>query len=128
MGTIVEIWHDNNGIIWPKEVAPFDLHLIQIENTPKVKRAAGRLYKDLQKNNIEVLYDERDRSPGEKFAEADLIGIPYRIVISERTLKKNCVEIKKRNEEKIKIVKINRSLQFFKIKNPKSKIQCSIKS
>ncbi|PIV44879.1 MAG: prolyl-tRNA synthetase [Candidatus Nealsonbacteria bacterium CG02_land_8_20_14_3_00_37_10] len=108
MGTIVEVYHDQRGIIWPKEVAPFQVHLIQIENNQKVKRAAEKLYKDLQKMNIEVLFDDRDKSPGEKFAEADLIGIPHRIVISERTLKKNCVEIKQRDKKEVKLVKIKK--------------------
>ena len=77
MGAIVEASHDDKGIIWPKSVAPFLVQLIQIENNPKVKKAAEKLYKDLQKENITVLYDDRQaKNPGEKFAESDLIGIP----------------------------------------------------
>lgn len=107
MGTIVEIYHDGKGIIWPKEITPFKFHLIKIENNQKIKRAAEKLYQDLQRSSREVLlYDDRDKSPGEKFAEADLIGIPTRIVISERTLEKNCVEIKKRSEMKTRLIKI----------------------
>ena len=113
MATIVEVHHDEKGIIWPKEVAPFDVHLIQIENTKKVKKAAEKLYQDLQKKNFEVLYDDReDKSAGEKFAEADLIGIPVRIVISERTLKKNCIEIKERSEKKTRLMKLNQIKKF----------------
>ncbi len=107
MGAIVEIHHDEKGIIWPKTVAPFGIHLIQIENNNKVKKAAEKLYQDLSKDGFEVLYDDReDRSVGEKFAEADLIGIPVRLVVSERTLKQNCVELKERDEEKTELIKI----------------------
>jgi len=107
MGAIVEVRHDEKGIIWPREVSPFLVHLIQIENNKKVKKAAENLYQDLQRREIEVLYDDRDKSAGEKFADADLIGIPTRLVISERTLKQNCVEIKKRSEKKTKLVKLS---------------------
>jgi prolyl-tRNA synthetase len=113
MGTAVEIHHDEKGIIWPKEVAPFDVHLIQLENSAKVKKAAESIYQDLQKKEIEVLYDDRDRSAGEKFVEADLIGIPLRIVASERTLKQNCLEIKNRNKKEAKLVKIKDLAKFL---------------
>ena len=107
MATIVEEHHDEKGIIWPKEVAPFQIHLIKIENNQKVKKAAEKVYQDLKDSEIEVLYDDRaDKSAGEKFAEADLIGIPWRIVISERTLKVDCAEMKKREDKAIKLVKI----------------------
>jgi len=108
MGAIVEIHNDKDGIIWPKEVSPFDAHLIQIEDSQRVKKAADKLYQDLQKGGVEVLYDDRtDKTAGEKFADADLIGIPIRLVVSERTIKQNCAELKKRNEEKTKLVKLD---------------------
>ena len=111
MGAIVEVHHDKKGIIWPKEVAPFQVHIIQIENSKIVKKASQKSHQDLQKQGIEVLYDDREeKSAGEKFADSDLIGIPYRIVISERTLKKDCVEIKKRGEKKTRLVKIKQIL------------------
>ena len=79
-----------------------------------MKETANKIYQDLQKQKIEVLYDDReDKTAGEKFAEADLIGVPCRIVISKRTLKKNSVEIKKRNEEKIKLVKLKQLPRFL---------------
>jgi len=107
MGAIVEASHDDKGIIWPKSVAPFLVHLIGVENNPKIKRTAQKLYTDLQEQNIEVLYDDREnKTAGEKFGESDLLGIPYRLVISERTLKENSVEIKERASEKLKLVKI----------------------
>lgn len=106
MGTVVEIHHDDKGIIWPKEVSPFQVHLVPIENSVKVKKAAEKLYPDLQKQGVEVLYDDReDKSSGEKFADADLIGIPLRVVVSEKTLKQNSLELKKRGEKSVKLVK-----------------------
>jgi len=115
MGTIVEVHHDEKGIIWPKEVAPFQVHLIQIENNPKIKKAAEKIYQDLQKQKIEVLYDDRkEKTAGEKFADADLIGIPYRLVVSEKTLKQNSVEIKKRDSQKVELVKIKELPKFLK--------------
>ncbi|MBU2109670.1 prolyl-tRNA synthetase [Patescibacteria group bacterium] len=99
MGAIAEINHDKKGIIWPESVAPFKVHLIEIGESAK------EFYKDLQKANIEVLYDEReDVTAGEKFADADLIGIPYRIVVSEKTTKDKKVELKRRDSEKIKLI------------------------
>ncbi|MDO8663599.1 MAG: aminoacyl--tRNA ligase-related protein [Candidatus Wildermuthbacteria bacterium] len=110
MGAIAEVFHDERGIIWPKEVAPFQAHLIEIGP----QKQAEKLYQDLLGQGIEALYDDRDKSPGEKFADADLIGIPYRIVISERTLEKNSVEIKKRDEKEAKIVKIEDAQKYLK--------------
>jgi len=118
MATIVEVYHDEKGIIWPKAVAPFDVHLLalrsgkrEIEN--KIKKTSERLYQDLKKIGIDVLYDDRkDKTSGEKFAEADLIGIPIRLVVSEKTLKNRAVEVKKRSQQKIQLVKLNR-VKFY---------------
>lgn len=107
MGAIVEVNHDKQGIIWPRSVAPFLIHLINIENSSEIKNACKKLYDNLHKENIEVLYDDRqDKSAGEKFAEADLLGIPYRVVVSKKTLAKNSAEIKERGENKMQLVKI----------------------
>ena len=114
MGAIVEASHDDKGIVWPKSVAPFLVHLIQIENTPKVKKAAEKLYKELQKQQIEVLYDDRQKNPGEKFAESDLLGIPYRMVVSEKTLKESAVELKERSKNTAKLVKISKVYTLLK--------------
>ena len=112
MATIVEVNNDKDGIVWPRGIAPFQAHLIEVKSQKsKVKSEAERLYKILLKSGIEVLYDDRSKSPGEKFAEADLIGIPIRIVISERTLKKNSVEVKQRNKKEAKLVKIKQLLK-----------------
>lgn len=101
MGTIVETLSDDHGIIWPESVAPFTVHLIKIGN---VDDQAEKIYNDLQKKGIEVLFDDRDASAGSKFADADLIGIPHRVVISEKSLEKGGLEYKKRNESDSKII------------------------
>ncbi len=107
MGAIVEIHNDERGIIWPETVAPFKIHLLELvskSKSSKVKREAQKLYNDLLAKDFEVLYDDRgDKTAGEKFADADLIGIPLRVVVSEKTLEKNGVEIKKRSEKNVSI-------------------------
>lgn len=100
MGTIVEVCRDEKGIIWPESVAPFKVHLISLGKDTE----AEKIYQDLQEKNIEVLYDDRDVSAGEKFADADLMGLPYRVVVSEKSLKSGGVEIKKRPEPKGEII------------------------
>ena len=102
MGTIVELFHDKNGIMWPEVVAPFKIHLIALDGTGK---EADKLYDELNSKGIEVLYDDReDKTAGEKFADADLIGLPLRFVVSKKTLLKDSVEVKKRNETESKLV------------------------
>ncbi len=110
LGTIVETHYDDRGIIWPEEVTPFGAQLLKIKNQKskiknKVDQIADKIHSDLIKQNVEVLYDDRDDvSPGKKFADADLIGSPWRIVVSERSLAAGGVEIKKRHEQKTKVV------------------------
>jgi len=129
MGAIVEVYHDEKGIIWPKEVSPFDFHLLSLFSGKRkvdreIKKTCQKVLKFLQKEGLEVLYDDREKkTAGEKFADADLIGIHWRIVVSERTLRKNSVEIKKRSGKKIQLLKIRDLPQFlnskFKSQNAK---------
>jgi len=94
MGTIVEVLSDEKGIVWPKEVAPFPVHLISISSgNAEVVAEADRLYELLAEHGIEALYDDRDIRAGEKFADADLIGIPVRMVVSEKTMSSGGVEV-----------------------------------
>lgn len=86
MGVLVEKFSDDKGIVWPVSVAPFQVHLVQIGVDEKVKKDADELYNALVEAGVEVLYDDRDVRAGEKFADSDLIGIPYRVVVSEKTL------------------------------------------
>jgi len=99
VGTIAEASHDEKGLIWPKSVAPYHVHLLNVGFDPSVKKTAEKLYGKMIKAGVEVLYDDRDESAGKKFNDADLIGIPLRIVISERTLKEDAAEFKLRSEK-----------------------------
>ncbi|MDP1629772.1 MAG: aminoacyl--tRNA ligase-related protein, partial [bacterium] len=119
MATIVEVNYDERGIIWPESVAPFDVHLLTIFSqndriNNQIKKAGDKLYKEIEGIGREVLYDDRKKSAGEKFAEVDLIGIPIRLVISEKTLVKNCIEVKKRKDAKISMVKLNKIQSIIK--------------
>jgi len=116
MGAVVEVNHDERGIIWPKGIAPFLVHLIEMKSDKKiVKTTAQKIYQDLIKNGIQVLYDDReDKSAGEKFADSDLIGIPFRVVASEKTLAKNSVELKERSKSAVKLIKIKQLLKTIK--------------
>ncbi len=103
MGTVVEISHDDKGIIWPEAIAPFKVHLISLNKNAE----AEQVYVDLESSGVEVIYDDReDKSAGEKFADADLIGCPWRLVISNR-MAEGEVEIKKRSEKESRVVKIS---------------------
>jgi prolyl-tRNA synthetase len=87
MGTIVELLSDEKGIIWPESVAPFAVHLVELSNgNADVRNEAEELYRELTQHGVEVLWDDRDARAGEKFADSDLLGIPLRIVVSEKTL------------------------------------------
>jgi len=103
--TIIETHHDDKGIIWPLAVAPFHIHLVPLfTKDESVRESAEVLLKELEFMGLEVLYDDRDDSPGVKFADADLIGIPFRLTVSARTMKENAVELKRRDEEKATLV------------------------
>ena len=106
MGTIVEVHHDDRGIMWPESVAPYRVHLVYLPSDEKqVKKTAEKFYTTLLAKGVEVLYDDREeKSAGEKFADADLIGIPWRVVVSEKTLAKKGVEVRKRGETETEII------------------------
>ena len=114
MAVLVELFSDDHGIIWPESVAPFTVHLLRLGNSDQVNVQADQLYQTLVGAGVEVLYDDRDAGNGEKFADADLIGIPYRVVVSEKSLEKGGVEIKKRNEEQGVIMPISEVLTYIK--------------
>lgn len=113
MGTIVEVMADEKGIIWPEKVAPFKVHLLSLGKGEEIAIEADKIYDELQKAGIDTLYDDREASAGEKFADADLIGIPYRIVISDKSLKGDGVEVKKRTEKEAKIVSLKEAIKLF---------------
>ena len=96
MHVIVEQHHDDKGIMWDAEVAPFAIHLVRLGKSDAVRAAADNLYAGLRHAGIAVLYDDRDESAGIKFNDADLIGLPLRVVVSERGIKNNTLELKRR--------------------------------
>ena len=109
MGVIVEKFHDEKGIIWPKQIAPFQVHLLGLNiDDVSVKSKAEEVYTNLSKKGIEVLFDDRNNaSTGEKFSDADLIGIPVRIVVSKKTIADgNRVELKYRNQENTEMLSL----------------------
>lgn len=126
MGTLVEVYHDEKGIIWPESVAPFMVHLIGLDfDNAKVTEEAEKVYKLLQAEGVEVLFDDRmDVSPGEKFADADLIGIPYRVVISKKTHSTssgqagNKLEVKKRDKKETNFMDIKEFLGALNVQTP----------
>lgn len=115
MATIAEKFHDERGIIWPESVAPYKVHLVGLDlEVEEIKEKVEQVYQQLQEKGVEVLYDDRKGvSAGEKFADADLIGIPYRIVISKKTHSgqvEDGLEVKKRGEEKVEFIAIEELL------------------
>ncbi len=108
LGTLVEMFHDDKGIIWPKSVAPYQAYLISLQKN----KEADEVYKKLQEEGIEVFYDDREATAGQKFSDADLIGIPVRLVVSAKTEGK--IEWKKRNEDKTEILDLEEVLRRLK--------------
>lgn len=114
LGTITEVLADDKGIVWPKSVAPFALHLLDIASKDENKKKATEIYTDLQKAGIEVLFDNREVRAGEKFADADLLGLPWRVIVSDKTLDKEEVEIKERATGVVTMVALKDLLNFVK--------------
>ncbi|MBI5729312.1 MAG: hypothetical protein HY983_03690 [Candidatus Magasanikbacteria bacterium] len=109
MGTLVEIFHDDKGIVWPETVAPFKVHLVVLGADVEVAEAAEKLYVELKKKMVEVLFDDREKaSAGEKLSDADLIGIPYRILVSKKTLAEKSAELKERTGAAARLVPLSR--------------------
>ena len=114
MGVLVEKFHDDRGIIWPDNIAPFQAHLVVInaQQEETVSKKSEDIYKDLEAQGIEVLFDDRESaSGGEKLADADLIGIPWRIVVSSKTGDK--VELKKRDKEETQLVETEEMINII---------------
>jgi prolyl-tRNA synthetase len=111
MGLLAEHFSDEKGLSWPKEVAPAIVYLINIGNDSEVVKAADDAYNELTTKGIKVIYDDRDLRPGEKFADADLLGIPYRVVVSEKNLADKKFELKARNEDSLNIVSMHELLK-----------------
>ena len=109
MGTIVEIFPDERGIVWPESVSPFALHIVSLEGGEMEEE---KLYQELSKKGVAVLLDDRKEvSAGEKLADADLMGMPLRVVVSKKTVEQNAFELRKRNEEKPQMISFEQLLE-----------------
>lgn len=106
VGVITELLSDEKGLVWPEQIAPFRVYLVRIGLDEPVVSAADQLYEELEESGIEVLYDDRDARPGEKFADADLLGIPHRVVVSPKTLEQGRVEYKARTAEEAELLSV----------------------
>lgn len=104
VGLLAEHFADDKGIVWPEAVAPFKVYLAQLGDDPKVVEIAENIYNDLTQNGVAVLYDDRNVRPGGKFADADLMGMPYRLVVSSNTIAEEKFEIKARTDNQPRLV------------------------
>lgn len=110
MGTIVEALSDDRGMIWPEEVAPFKVHLLSLGQNEE----AEKLYRELTDAGIEVLFDDRETGAGAKFADSDLMGIPYRVVLSKKSLDQGGIEVKNRSEVSSEIMTASAFMESLK--------------
>jgi prolyl-tRNA synthetase len=106
LASVIEEHHDEQGIIWPVSVAPYHAIIVPIKYEGAVREAADKLSAELEKAGVEVLLDDRDERAGVKFNDADLLGIPWRIVVGDKNLANNMVEVKRRNEKESRLVPI----------------------
>ncbi len=126
LAATIEQSYDENGIIWPVSLAPYKVSIVPVDfNNEAIKKTAEEIYKQLKKDKIEVLLDDRDERAGIKFKDADLMGIPFRITVGEKNLKDGNVEFKARKDDKTKaeIIKTDKIVEYIK-----SKIQESLKN
>ena len=113
MGTIVEQFADERGLVWPEAIAPFSVYLARLDQTPEVIQKADDLYQQLTQAGVSVLYDDRSVRAGEMLADADLMGMPYRVVVSEKSLAAGGYELKSRSSNDTKIVPENSLLELL---------------
>lgn len=104
MGTIAELLSDDKGLVWPEAIAPAKVYLAVLGQNDDTRKAADDLYDELRGKGIEVIYDDRDARPGEKFADADLFGIPYRLVVSDKLVAQEKYELKARTSDEIELL------------------------
>lgn len=105
IAAIIEASHDDSGIIWPKEVAPFDVEILPLQVTDNESMTlATQYYQDLKKAGVEVLMDDRDESAGRKFNDADLVGVPWKVIIGKRKLAEGAIELKNRRTQEVTVV------------------------
>ena len=121
VAAVIEQNHDEVGIIWPTPVAPFNVHIVALNygKSESVREAADELYQSFIDKNMDVLLDDRDERPGVKFADSDLIGIPHRITVGERSLKEGNVEYQYRSETDSAAIALGDVLQQIELPNLK---------
>jgi prolyl-tRNA synthetase len=113
MGVLAEKFADERGLVWPEAVAPAQAIVVPIGDDKKVSQQAELIFQKLAENNIGVILDDRQASPGEKLADGDLLGIPHRIVISPKTLDKGKIELKYRKRDKIDLIEPKNVLSYL---------------
>jgi prolyl-tRNA synthetase len=112
LAAAIEQNHDDKGIVWPLPISPYQAYLCPLQMADEaVTSAADKLYSQLELAGVEVLYDDRNESPGVKFNDADLLGIPFRVTISQRSLTNNSVEIKRRTEKEVELVPLEETIK-----------------
>jgi len=112
LAAAVEQNHDDKGIVWPVSIAPYQVYICALSvSDENVVKAADKLYSELKDEGFEVLLDDRDESAGVKFNDADLMGIPLRVVISPRNLKQNSAEVKQRNQKESELVPLEKVIE-----------------
>lgn len=114
MGVVVEHHHDERGIVWPASIAPFTIHLLDLTKTDEEKQQAAAIYQQLTEAGIEVLFDDRAISAGAKFADADLLGMPWRVVVSSKTLAVNQLEVRPRHSQDTELITLDELLNRLK--------------
>jgi len=115
LAAAIEQNHDDKGIIWPVPIAPYHVYLCPLyREGSQVADTAGKLYNEMQAAGLEVLFDDREESPGVKFNDADLLGMPFRVTVSPRTLEKDSVELKKRSEKESELVPLDGIVEKLK--------------
>lgn len=115
MGVLAEKFSDDRGLIWPEDIAPYKVYLARLGEAAETVKAANELYEILQKKGVSVLYDDRDARAGEKFADADLLGMPYRIVVSDKTVQNTTYELKKRTEQDAQMHSLDETLKLLAV-------------
>jgi prolyl-tRNA synthetase len=116
MAIIVELHHDDDGIIWPDQVAPYQVHLMHVGQGDDVQEAAEKLYQQLGAAGFSILYDDRAASPGVKFKDADLLGIPWRVTVGARGLYEGGVEVKRRSQTERNLVPITELVEYLRLR------------
>lgn len=116
IGVVVELFSDERGLVWPKSIAPAQVIIDRVGESSETIKAADLLYSKLLDQGIEVLYDDRDVRPGQKFADADLMGIPLRIVVSDKTISAGQFEVKKRTSTDVTMQSLDDILKDLAVK------------